>query len=151
MSAYEASYRKQHDSGVLDLYAHWFLSVLALAECMARYAIHLFGIVAVSVLYYVFVCISCGKNKVSLRAVVDSQFRLFGLYWGLSCGVFWNIGMICMNASDLFSIIFILLPGYSLCLFLVCSTSLGPSNVCLSCDQFDEVWNKLCFINRDTH
>jgi hypothetical protein len=102
MNAFESSYRKQHDSSVCALYAHWFMSVLAFAECTARYAIHLFGIVAMSVLYYVFVCITCGKSTASIRTVMDSQFRLFGLYWGLSCAIFWNIGMACIQCLLVF-------------------------------------------------
>lgn len=92
MGVYESAYRREHDSSVLSLYCHWFMSLFAFMECIARYAIHIGGLVVVTVFYYFYVCITCGKNHLSFRALLTTQSRLFGLYWGLSCGIFWNIG-----------------------------------------------------------
>ena len=91
MSTYETSYKRQHDSTILALYCHWFMSLLAFCECISRYLIHLCGIIVISLCFYVFVCITCGKSTVSIRTLLDTQWRLFGLYWGLSCGIMWNI------------------------------------------------------------
>ena len=92
MISFEANYKRDHEPSIVQMYCHWFLSIFAMAECVTRFCIHGAIILVVLILYYILLCISCGKGKVSLNAYLSDQYKLFGLYSGLLCGIICNFG-----------------------------------------------------------
>jgi hypothetical protein len=91
MLEYENQYKRTHEPLVISLYLHWFLSLIALCECVARFTIHLAAVIVVAVLYYIMYCITCGKSKITMNAWLSGQQDFFGLYSGMFCGIIGNL------------------------------------------------------------
>lgn len=81
--------QKQSEQSCCDLYAHWFVSLLALCESAARLTVHSAIVGVVLILYYVIYCLSCGK--VSVSNVMGHQMSRCSLYSGLLFAMLGNI------------------------------------------------------------
>lgn len=77
------------------LYAHWFLTVLAMFETCARAAVHGFIALIFCALFYFIYCLSCGKTKFfsTFTAFGYHNLKMCSLYAGLVCSLIGNIIM----------------------------------------------------------
>lgn len=72
------------------LYAHFFLSLLALAECLARLGVHACILAVCFLLYYLVICISCGKSG-GVSEFMSHHAMMVALYWSLFFAILCNI------------------------------------------------------------
>ena len=91
MNNYESAHAKQYEPSVCALYLHWFLSIPALMDCAIRLTCHAFLLLFMALTYYIIYCIMCGKHQAQQNGCFDHQFKMYGLYSGLLCGVLSNL------------------------------------------------------------
>jgi hypothetical protein len=79
----------EEEQTCVALYAHWFVSLLGLAEGCARLLVHLFIVGLACLLYYAVYCLSCGKT--SLNVTLAFQMSRCSLYAGLVMAMLGNL------------------------------------------------------------
>ena len=89
-----SSYERAHivEPSVCALYLHFFLSLFAFAECCLFLALIFSFLVILLLLYYVIICVSCGKWKVSTNDLLARISKVYAIYSGFFCVIIGNIG-----------------------------------------------------------
>jgi hypothetical protein len=76
--------------GICQLYAHFFLSILALMEVSFRLMIQIVILVGHALLYYVIMCLACGKMQ-DLGWSYSHQLHMYSFYSYIMCGIAGNV------------------------------------------------------------
>jgi len=79
----------EEEQTCVALYAHWFVSLLGLAEASLRLLVHLLIVGLALLLYYLIYCLSCGKS--SLGVTLTFQMSRCSLYAGLCMAMLGNL------------------------------------------------------------
>jgi hypothetical protein len=93
MASAENSNRVQNRLSCCGLYLHFFLSIVAILECVARLLYHLAVLCIIGMFYYLIYCLSCGEMTAETGLCLAHHSAMYGLYSGLLCGLCANIGM----------------------------------------------------------
>ena len=97
MQTYEQQYRGGANRlGCIELYGHWFLSMIGLFESMIRTMLFAMTSFIFLISYYFALCLSCGQfGEVGLSRHVKEfgfhQFKMFSFYSRLTCALIGNI------------------------------------------------------------
>lgn len=91
MTAKENANRNANRLSVCGMYAHFFLSLVAVLECIVHLMIHLLLLAIMGLGYYIILCVSCGEWSAYSLGCLAHHTSMYGLYSGLLCGLLANI------------------------------------------------------------